>query len=475
MRPLKVKRTRIDRYEANVKPRSRQRERRREKGDEGSNQLRVDEIARVEGTKGIRSQKSIFRIYVQVRCTSISIGVNFTFISNLPLSKMNLRIASFIGNSIEKFRDLEMEDSGRAWGSSLRIRVALNFTQPLIRALSVCASMGDELVVSFTYERLQNFCYLCGRLGHIDTYCELRFKEGFQDPGQGMPYGAWLRAPPSSWGTQKTVAYELEEFLSHEEILWKQRGKAQWLADGDRNTPYFHARASARRRKNFISRLRDKNGEWCATYEGIQQIIPSYFVDLFQMSSPSEEVMEGVIGGMPARVSEHMNDTLIQPFSGDEVNLAISQMYPYKSPSPDGMSPVFYQKYWHIVGSEVTSFVLDFLNHRQFDTTFNYTYIVLNPKCASPENMSHFRRISLCNITYKIGSKMIANRLKLLPLTIVFESQSAFIPGRLITDNVLVAYELNHYLAHKTWGRRVMQPLRWISTKLTTPWSGLFL
>ncbi|KAL0291650.1 UNVERIFIED_CONTAM: hypothetical protein Sradi_7018600 [Sesamum radiatum] len=127
----------------------------------------------------------------------------YVHIHDLPLSKMNLGVAELIGNSIGKFRDLEMEDAGRAWGSSLRMRVAINVTQPLVRALRVCTRTGDELVVSFTYERLQNFCYLCGRLGHIDTYCELRFEEGFLDPGQNMPYGTWLRAPPSSWGTRK--------------------------------------------------------------------------------------------------------------------------------------------------------------------------------------------------------------------------------------------------------------------------------
>ncbi|KAL0329038.1 UNVERIFIED_CONTAM: hypothetical protein Sradi_4890500 [Sesamum radiatum] len=66
--------------------------------------------------------------------------------------------------------------------------------------------------------------------------------------------------------------------------------------------------------------------------------------------------------------------------------------------------------------------------------------------------MSHLRPISLCNITYKIASKVHANCLKSILKYIVSESQSAFIPGRLITDNVLITYELNHYLAHKTWG-----------------------
>ncbi|KAL0360875.1 UNVERIFIED_CONTAM: hypothetical protein Sradi_3772000 [Sesamum radiatum] len=65
---------------------------------------------------------------------------------------------------------------------------------------------------------------------------------------------------------------ELDEVISYEELLWKQRGKAQWLRQGDRNTPYFHARATARKRKNSISRLQDKDGDWCLLVRGFNRL-----------------------------------------------------------------------------------------------------------------------------------------------------------------------------------------------------------
>ncbi|KAK4441840.1 hypothetical protein Salat_0518900 [Sesamum alatum] len=87
-----------------------------------------------------------------------------------------------------------------SWRATLCICVALNVTLPLVRALRLCTTSGEDLLVSFTYERLQNFCYLCGRLGHghISIYCKVRFEEGFQDPGDDSPYRQWLRALANS-------------------------------------------------------------------------------------------------------------------------------------------------------------------------------------------------------------------------------------------------------------------------------------
>ncbi|KAK4426567.1 hypothetical protein Salat_1425300 [Sesamum alatum] len=65
---------------------------------------------------------------------------------------------------------------------------------PLKHALRLRSKHGAEVVVRFFYERLPNFCYIYGTLGHISQYCSLRFQDGFIDPGLQTSYGAWLRA-----------------------------------------------------------------------------------------------------------------------------------------------------------------------------------------------------------------------------------------------------------------------------------------
>lgn len=74
----------------------------------------------------------------------------------------------------------------------------------------------------------------------------------------------------------------------------------------------------------------------------------------------------------------------------------------------------------------------------------NKTCIVLIPKCRNPRKIPDFRPISLCNVIYKIISKVLANRLKVLLPYIISHHQIAFVPERLITDNAMVAFEIFH-------------------------------
>ena len=116
-------------------------------------------------------------------------------------------------------------------------------------------------------------------------------------------------------------------------------------------------------------------------------------------------------------------------------------MGPTKAPGLDGMNALFYQKFWNIVGNEVIEAMLDFLHIGHMVPDINYTHIVLIPKVKKVKKMANFRPISLCNVIYKIISKVLANRLKLILPQIISPTQSVFVQGCLITDNVLVAYE----------------------------------
>lgn len=123
-------------------------------------------------------------------------------------------------------------------------------------------------------------------------------------------------------------------------------------------------------------------------------------------------------------------------------------MHPCKAPSLDGISPIFFQKFWSVVGRSVISSTLNVLNNNSSAVVLNHTHIALIPKVKKPKSPVDFRPISLCNVAFKTITKMIANRLKLFLPDIIDPAQSAFVPRRLITDNALLTYEIFHFMKY---------------------------
>ena len=164
--------------------------------------------------------------------------------------------------------------------------------------------------------------------------------------------------------------------------------------------------------------------------------------------------MDPVLDSVDRVVTPDMNSTLLQPYTPDEEKQALFQMHPSKSSGLDGMSPFFFQKYWHIVGHDVTTVVLYVLTSRHFLHKMNYTHIFLIPKKNDPRCVSDFRPISLANVVSRIVSKVLANRLKLILPNVISDSQSAFVPNRLIINNTTVAFEILHRIRNKRSGKK---------------------
>ena len=129
-------------------------------------------------------------------------------------------------------------------------------------------------------------------------------------------------------------------------------------------------------------------------------------------------------------------------------------MHLSKFPRSDGMSPFFFQKYWHVVGHDVTAAVLSVLTSGHFLHKMNYTHIVLIPKKNDPRCVFDFRPISLANVVSRIVSKVLANRLKLILPDVILDSQSAFVPNQLIIDNTTIAFEILHRMRNIRSGKK---------------------
>lgn len=133
--------------------------------------------------------------------------------------------------------------------------------------------------------------------------------------------------------------------------------------------------------------------------------------------------------------------------------IVLKQMHPNKAPGPDGMAPLFFITYWDIVGQAVTKVVLSSFKSGTLPPILNHSFITLISKKKRPKFVTDFWPISLSNVLYKLVAKVLANRLKGILHQIISPTQSAFVLGRRISNNVLATFEIMHFLNQKRGGK----------------------
>lgn len=143
------------------------------------------------------------------------------------------------------------------------------------------------------------------------------------------------------------------------------------------------------------------------------------------------------------------NARLSYPVTPIEVWNCMKNIQPYKAPGPDGIQAIFYQKHWNVVSEEICSFVQNCFITSTVPEEVNKTLVSLIPKVDNPDSIKMFRPISLCNVVYKVISKIIVDRLRPLLAKIVSPFQSSFIPGRTTNDNIIITQEILHTLRSK--------------------------
>jgi len=166
--------------------------------------------------------------------------------------------------------------------------------------------------------------------------------------------------------------------------------------------------------------------------------------------------VEEIASLVPQRCSASAIQTLSAPFSPLEIKNVFFSLPRNKAPGPAGYCVEFFTAHWETVGHDMVVAVYDFLQSGQILKQWNSTLLTLVPKTSNATKLSEFRPIACCNTIYKVVSKILANRLKSVLPELIANSQSAFIPGRLLVENVLLATELIQGYNHKNISARGM-------------------
>lgn len=209
------------------------------------------------------------------------------------------------------------------------------------------------------------------------------------------------------------------------------------------------------------------------TKKGMMNIAVDYYKNLFAKEVESGVELSQDFWDNEDKVSEDENKLLTAPFSEEEIKAALFSCYAEGAPRPDGLSFIFYHKFWDLIKGDLVDLFADFHKGSLDLSRLNFALVTLIPKVGEATDMKQFRPISLLNCSFKNFSKLLTLRLSAVAQRIVSPTQSAFIKGRFILESVVVAHEVVHSI-NKSGEPGVILKLDYEKTYDRVSWKFLF-
>lgn len=243
------------------------------------------------------------------------------------------------------------------------------------------------------------------------------------------------------------------EATRRQEAFWRDKAKVKWLTDGDKCTAFFHAYARNKTARATINCLHDGRS-LLTDLDDISNHVVTFYQSLYGPGMPPNGIVD-ICNTIPSLITDEENALLTSMPSAEEIKRTVFSMNPLSSPGPDGFPGAFYHNCWDIVGADVVAFVQYFFQHNWLFPNANSNFIVLLPKVDGASSISQFRPIALANFLFKIIPKILADRLGPIASRIISVNQSAFLPGRRISDCIGLVSEGFNLLDRKIRGGNV--------------------
>ncbi|KAL5725061.1 hypothetical protein ACHQM5_008248 [Ranunculus cassubicifolius] len=218
---------------------------------------------------------------------------------------------------------------------------------------------------------------------------------------------------------EQELVQESDYWLGIKDTHWAQKARLDWRHLGETNTRFFHIMVTKRRQANQIIRLKKADGSITEAKDEISNELENFFSNLFQ--SQDHVLNPPLLDLINPSISPEQNINLQKPVTDKEVWQSLKSIGDWKAPGHDGT----------------------------FTHEMNFTHLVLLPKCDFHLRPEDHRPINLMNVVYKIISKIMVERMKPLVRLIIGPMQAAFLKGRSIQDNILLAKEIAHVIQRK--------------------------